>query len=86
MKRTEVTYGQVDKVLRFLGFSCRLDTTPQRPARVYEHKKSGALIMFPPFPESDKVLEYHLIQTRVMLDEFGIADPITFAAKLQKAC
>ena len=84
MKRTLVTYGQLDKVLRSLGFTCRLvDGHP--PARVYDHKETGASIMLPPFPGEDRVLEYHLVTARVMLDEFGIADPTTFAAKLQKA-
>ncbi|MCI0459871.1 MAG: hypothetical protein L0Z62_23215 [Gemmataceae bacterium] len=85
MKRTEVTYGQVDQVLRSLGFSCRLDTTLQRPARVYEHKEAGARILLPPFPESDKMLEYHLVGVRFTLDQFGIAEPTAFDAKLQKA-
>jgi hypothetical protein len=84
MKRTDVTYGQLDKVLRSLGFSCRLATL-ETPARVYEDKESGARIILPPFPESDQVLDYHLILVRTTLDGFGIADPTTFAAKLQKA-
>jgi hypothetical protein len=29
--------------------------------------------------------EHHLVTVRVTLDEFGIADPTAFAAKLQKA-
>jgi len=41
--------------------------------------------MIPPFPEDDRVLEYHLVTARVMLDEFGIADPTVFDAQLQKA-
>ena len=81
MKRTEVTYGQLDKVLRSLGFTCRL-VEGEPPARVYDHKESGASIMLPPFPEKDRVLEYHLVTARVMLDHYGIADPITFDAKL----
>jgi hypothetical protein len=84
MKRTNVTYGQLDKVLRSLGFSCRLATFAQ-PARLYEDKESGARIILPPFPETDRVLEYHLILVRTTLDGFGIADPTVFAAKLQKA-
>ncbi len=48
-------------------------------------KESGALIMLPPFPESDRVLDYHLIMVETTLDGFGIADPKVFAAKLQKA-
>jgi hypothetical protein len=84
MKRSEVTYGQLDKVLRSLGFTSRL-VEGEPPARVYDHKESGASIMLPPFPEKDRVLEYHLVTARVMLDEQGIADPTAFDAKLRKA-
>jgi len=84
MKRTDVTYGQLNKVLRSLGFTCRV-VELDGEARVYEDKESGALIILPPFPESDRVLEYHLIMVRTTLDGFGIADPKVFAAKLQKA-
>jgi hypothetical protein len=85
MKRAKVTYGQLDKVLRSLGFTCRLYTDDPPPTRVYEHKQSGALIMLPPFPNKDKVLEYHLVGVRGTLENFGIADPSAFAAKFQKA-
>jgi hypothetical protein len=84
MKRTAVTYGQLDEVLHSLGFSCRL-VKKEPPVRVYEHKETGAEISMPPFSDGDRVLEYHLVTARVMLDEFGIADPTAFAAKLQKA-
>ena len=84
MKRTDVTYGQLDRVLRSLGFSCRL-VTLDVPTRVYEHERYGALFMLPPFPEKDRVLDYHLTGVRTMLDSYGIADPTTFAAELQKA-
>jgi hypothetical protein len=84
MKRTEVTYGQLDKALRSLGFSCRVDTR-EPPTRVYEHKQSGALIFLPTFPEDDRVLDYHLVGVRTTLDGFGVADPTTLAAQLQKA-
>src|ERR687887_49891 len=55
MRRTQVTYGQLDKVLRSLGFSCRL-LKEEPPARVYEHE-SGALLTTPPFPMTDFVLD-----------------------------
>jgi hypothetical protein len=84
MKRTEVTYGQLDKVLRSLGFSCRV-LNKEPATRLYEHKESGALITVPPFPESHFVLDRHLIAARTTLDLFGIADPKVFDAKLQKA-
>ena len=84
MNRTGVTYGQLDKVLRSLGFSCRL-VKGDPPARVYEHKETGAYITMPPFPETDFVLDYHLIGARTTVDLFGIADPKVFDRKLQKA-
>jgi hypothetical protein len=83
MKKTNVTYGQLDKVLRSLGFSCRV-LKKDPPTYVYEHE-SGALITLPPFPETDFVLDYHLAGVRTTLDLFGIADPSVFDAKLQKA-
>jgi hypothetical protein len=84
MKRTDVTYGQLDRALRSLGFSRRL-VAKDPPALRYEHKESGALVTLPPFPETDKVLDYHLVAVRTILDNYGIADPTAFAAELQKA-
>ena len=55
------------------------------PTRVYQHPEAGALIMLPAFPENDKAFEVHLVAVRMELDNFGIADPTAFAAKLQKA-
>src|SRR5438128_1475509 len=60
MKRAEVTYGQLDKVLRSLGFSCH-PTKHDPPGCIYEHKETGAVVMLPAFAESDRVFEYHLV-------------------------
>ena len=84
MRRTEITYGQLDKVLRSLGFTCRPGSNDP-PGRVYEHKSTGAIIMLPTFQEKDMVYEHHLLAARSELNEFGIADSTTFDAKLQKA-
>jgi len=84
MKRSEVTYGQLDQVLRSLGFSCK-PSTREPPGCIYEHKDSGATILLPSFLETELVFEYHLVAVRGELDNFGIADPTAFAAKLQKA-
>lgn len=84
MKRTEITYGQLDKVLRSLGFSCR-PTKKSPPGRLYEHEKTGALIVLPAFADTEKVFEHHLVAARGELDNFGLADPSTFAEKLQRA-
>ncbi len=82
MKRTDVTYGQLDKVLRSLGFS-RRDLKKDPATRVYEHD-SGALVTTPPIPLDDFVMENHLVAARTILDLFGIADPKVFDSKLQK--
>jgi hypothetical protein len=83
MNRTDFTYGQLDKVLRSLGFTCRV-VEGDPPERRYGHKATGAEVGMPPFPYGDQVLEYHLVKARVMLDQYGIADPKVFEAKLRK--
>jgi hypothetical protein len=84
MQRSDVTCGQLDRVLRSLGFSCRLDER-EPPGRIYEHKRSGALVFLPTFPDEDGVLDYHLATVRTTLDGFGISDPTAFDARLQEA-
>jgi hypothetical protein len=84
MKRTDVSYGQLDKVLRSLGFTCRV-VQQNGEGRRYEHRQSGAVILLPAFPADDKVWEHHLVGAQVTLENFGIADASVFAAKLQKA-
>jgi hypothetical protein len=81
---TELTYGQLDQVLRLLGFSsCLVQGDP--PARHYEHKETGAFITLPPLPECERVMEHHFVTVRVTLDGFGIADSTAFARHIQKA-
>jgi hypothetical protein len=41
--------------------------------------------MMPPLPADDRVLAHHLIGARVMVEEYGIAEPKVFDAKLRKA-
>ena len=84
MRRTNFTYGQLEKVLRSLGFSSRI-VGGVPPALIYDHEETGCSIMVPPFPKDDRMLEYHFATARMMLDQFGIADPEAFDAKLRKA-
>jgi hypothetical protein len=81
-RRTNVTYRKLDHVLRSFGFTNRL-LKEEPPARVYRHKESAAMIMLPLFPETDRVLDYHLIAARVMLDNSGIVEPKVFDAALE---
>jgi hypothetical protein len=84
MQRSDVTYGQLDKVLRSLGFSCQ-PSEKNPPGRIYQHPKTGAIVKLPTFPDGEKVFAYHMVTVQGELENFGIADPTTFAAKLQKA-
>lgn len=84
MKRSEVTYGQLDKALRALGFSCR-PSEKDPPGRIYEHAKTGALVKLPTYPDSERVFEYHMITVQGELGNFGIADSTSFGKRLQKA-
>ena len=84
MRRTDVTYGQLDRVLRSLGFTCR-PAQHDPPGRIYEHPQAGAIIMLPAFRDDDKVYEHHLVAARLELENFGLADATVFAAKLQMA-
>jgi hypothetical protein len=82
-KRSKVTYGELDKVLKGLGFTCRpSDNNP--PGRIYEHKR-GAIVGLPTYPDKEKVYEYHMFTVRSELETFGIADADAFDAKFQKA-
>ena len=84
MTRTKFTYGQLDRTLRAMNLSRRF-LADDPPAYVYEHRKYGPLFTIPPFPENDRVLDFHLALARTMLDNFGIAEPTVFDAELQKA-
>jgi hypothetical protein len=79
---SEVTYGRLDEVLRSLGFTVR---KTDENALFYEHAATGALIAIPDLPKGEEVFPRHLLAARAVLDTFGISDPMTFTAKLQKA-
>jgi hypothetical protein len=83
MNRTDVTYGQLNKVLRSLGYTCRF-VNGEPPARVYEHKATGAAFTMPPFADDDLVYEHHLVAARVLSDGFGVIDAKDFDAKLKR--
>jgi hypothetical protein len=84
MKRTNVTYGQLDRVLRSLGFARQL-LKSDPPAVHYEHKETRALISMPPHSKKDKVYAYHMVIVRTTLELYGIADPSILEAELQRA-
>ena len=83
MRRTNYTYGQLEKVLRAYGFTCRPGNN-EPPGHIYVHDATGAIVMLPSYPESDKAFELHVVAARTELENFGIADAKTFDSKLQK--
>jgi len=52
---------------------------------VYEHDQTGARLSLAFRPDNDTVLPHHLAAVQGTLKAFGIADPLDFAAQLQKA-
>lgn len=83
MKRANVTFGQLDAVLRSFGFSPRPgNNTP--PGSIYEHK-NGALVALPAFTDDERVYEHHVQVARWEVEDFGIADKNTFDRRLKKA-
>lgn len=84
MKRSTATYGQIDKVLQSLGYTCRLDKD-EPPARIYLHEDAQSVIMLPAYPKRNRAFEHHLVLVRTQLDGFGLLEASEFDAKLQKA-
>jgi hypothetical protein len=83
MPKVSLTYGQLDKVLRSLGFT-RHEIEKRGKGVRYEHQETGARITMPLFPKKDRVLVHHFVMVRGTLDDFGIAAPSAFDAKLKK--
>jgi len=52
---------------------------------VYEHKDNRCRCVFRDYPLEHVVYPHHLLIVRSVLDEYGIADPLSFAAQLQQA-
>jgi hypothetical protein len=78
----KVTYGQLDNVLRSLGFSLRGIVEKNK---VYSHEESGALIVYPVFPDEEEAMPTHVGKVRAILEAYGIANPLDFTTKLMKA-
>ncbi len=80
----DVTYAQLDKALCALGFTVRV-VTVENKLRVYEHEEAGARLALAFRPDDDSVLPQHMAAVQGALKVYGLADPLDFAAELQKA-
>jgi hypothetical protein len=74
----------MDRVLSSLGFSIRV-VMVENKLRVYEHKDVGARLALAFRPDDAVVLPHHLAAVEGTLSVHGIADPLDFAGRLQKA-
>ncbi len=81
MRESEINYGQLDELLRSLGFSVHVE---EGKYRLYTHHASGALMSLPDRAWTELVSATHLDATRSVLSNFGIADELKFSSKLQK--
>lgn len=81
---SEITYGQLDGILRSLGFTS-FDAPIQPPTRMYEHKPSGAEVFLPILPSDQRVYLHHLATTKMALEDFGVLSQDEFEARLRKA-
>jgi hypothetical protein len=59
--------------------------TEEKKLRVYEHKETGALLALAFRPDDEAVAAHHLAAVQGTLKVYGIADPLDFAAEVQKA-
>ena len=75
----DVTYGQLDTMLRGLGFAVRV-VEPNNWE--YRHAETGAVIFLPVLPSDQPVLPRHRVAVRSVLEGFGIAEAADLAAKI----
>jgi hypothetical protein len=83
-KRSDVTFGRLNRTLASLGVSRRVPKDDPS-ANVYEHSGRGLITVLPVYSEDERVLAFHIAAVRHLLDQFGIIDAKDFDAELQKA-
>ena len=81
MAESALTYGQLDEVLRSLGFVTQV--VPDK-ARICKHEATGATVILPDAPAAESVLPHHLIVVRTVLREFGLPEPAALALNLKR--
>ena len=82
MSKPSITYGQLAELLPAIGFSPG-ETTEDN--RVFLHRPTGALMMYPDLPADEPVIPRHLGMVRVILKAYGLPIPAEFAPEIQKA-
>jgi hypothetical protein len=75
----EVTYKQLHEILQSLGFTRH---EPEPGTVVYRLKNSEAMVILPAKKGRELVPQHHLVGTKMILEAFGIMDPLEFTTRL----
>ena len=69
------------------GWTPSRTSTGRGTALIADHEirneETRASFIIPPFPETDFVLEYHLVGARAIVDLSGVTDPKEFDAQVR---
>jgi hypothetical protein len=82
MNEPQITYRQLAEILLAIGVS-RGETIDNN--KVFGHRETGALIIYPDLPKDDPVIPRHLGMVRAVLKTYDIPIPAVFAPEIQKA-
>lgn len=69
MVEKHLTYGWLDRFLKYRGFAA--EVTPGK-ARIYQHPATGASIQLPDRPLTDPVTPHHLVAVRGVFEGYGL--------------
>jgi hypothetical protein len=82
MRKSNITYGQLDGVLRSLGFNVQIEKGKRR---LYAHAGTGALMSLPDRKPTELANATYVAAVRKVLADYDIADEVEFASQLQEA-
>jgi hypothetical protein len=77
---SHLTYGELQALLRQLGFQTVRSSGPQK---VFRNSTVDALIVLPPFSAAEPVRPHHLATVRKLVIDKGIADTEVFDRLLE---
>lgn len=82
MRKSVVTYAQLDSVLQALGFSVRINKGKHR---LYTHQESGAVMSLPDARPGDAANATYVAAVRKVVTDYEIADDVEFTSRLGAA-
>jgi predicted RNA binding protein YcfA (HicA-like mRNA interferase family) len=71
MSQKPMTYAELERVLKRLGFAVEV---AEGKSRTYRHAATGALIPLPDRPRETGVLPQHLAAVEGVLEAYGLRD------------